>query len=66
LNDLHVWAFDPEHRQTTLSIDSGLDMRRRFNCKDCNGTGHRRRDVCGGTGEIEAVPGDLKTQAGCR
>ena len=25
------------------------------NCKECNGTGQRRCDVCGGTGEIEAV-----------
>jgi len=25
------------------------------NCKECNGTGQRRCDVCGGIGEIEAV-----------
>ena len=24
-------------------------------CKQCNGTGRRRCDVCGGTGEIEAI-----------
>jgi hypothetical protein len=24
-------------------------------CKECNGTGQCRCDVCGGTGEIEAV-----------
>ena len=29
-------------------------------CKECNGNGQRRCDVCGGTGEIEAVPRDLK------
>ncbi len=27
------------------------------NCKQCNGTGRRRCDICGGTGEIEAIGG---------
>ena len=26
------------------------------NCKECNGSGQRRCDVCGGSGEVEPAP----------
>jgi hypothetical protein len=39
-------------RRQRQTVEAGITI---SNCKECNGTGQCRCDVCGGIGEIEAV-----------